>query len=124
MAEDLANEVDAKYGWADNLFADDASQDSTKKGFQAMSQDSADELNGRFTAMQIDTSNIKSLCDSIHVNTQHLINGLVAVKEHTDEIKNIALSSLDYLETISRNTHELYEMNERLGKIEQNTRNL
>ena len=124
MAEDLANEIDAKYGWADNLFADDASQDSTKKGFQAMSQDSADELNGRFTAMQIDTSNIKSLCDSIHVNTQHLINGLVAVKEQTDEIKNIALSSLDYLETISRNTHELYEMNERLGKIEQNTRNL
>lgn len=124
MAEDLANEIDAKYGWADNLFADNASQDSTKKGFQAMSQDSADELNGRFTAMQIDTSNIKSLCDSIHVNTQHLINGLVAVKEHTDEIKNIALSSLDYLETISRNTHELYEMNERLGKIEQNTRNL
>ncbi|MBE6337687.1 MAG: hypothetical protein E7068_02655 [Lentimicrobiaceae bacterium] len=125
MAENLANEIENKYGWADDLFADsEFSQDSTKKGFQAMSQDSADELNGRFTAMQIDTSNIKSLCDSIHVNTQHLINGLVAVKEHTDEIKNIALSSLDYLETISRNTHELYEMNERLGKIEQNTRNL
>lgn len=124
MAEDLAEEVEAKYGWADDLFAGDSSQDSTKQGFQAMSQDSADELNGRFTAIQIDTSNIKSLCDSMLVNSQHLINITVSIKEHTNEIRNISLSALDHLETISRNTHELYEMNERLGKIEQNTRNI
>ncbi|MBR6776079.1 MAG: tape measure protein [Bacteroidales bacterium] len=126
MAEDLANEIENKYGWADDLFANDSefSQDSTKKGFQAMSQESADELNGRFTAIQIDTSNIKSLCDSILINTQFITNTIVAMRQNIDEIKNLSLLALDYLEAISKNTYELYEMNDRLGKIEQNTRNL
>lgn len=125
MAEDLANEIENQYGWADDLFADsEFSQDSTKKGFQAMSQESADELNGRFTAIQIDTSNIKSLCDSILINTQFITNTIVAMRQNIDEIKNLSLLALDYLESISKNTYELYEMNDRLGKIEQNTRNL
>lgn len=126
MAEDLANEIENKYGWADDLFANDSefSQNSTKKGFQAMSQESADELNGRFTAIQIDTSNIKSLCDSILINTQFITNTIVAMRQNIDEIKNLSLLALDYLEAISKNTYELYEMNDRLGKIEQNTRNL
>ena len=106
------------------MYGESADQDSTKQGFGTMSQDSADELNGRFTAMQIDTSNIKSLCDSILINTQFIVNAVVAMRQNSDEIKNLALVALDYLEAISRNTYELYEMNERLGKIEQNTRNL
>ena len=89
-----------------------------------MSQESADELNGRFTAIQIDTSNIKSLCDSILINTQFITNTIVAMRQNIDEIKNLSLLALDYLEAISKNTYELYEMNDRLGKIEQNTRNL
>lgn len=126
MAEELANEIENKYGWADDLFAEDSaySQDSTKKGFQAMSQESADELNGRFTAIQIDTSNIKSLCDTILINTQFITNATIAMRQNTDEIKNLSLLALDYLESIYRNTYELFEMNDRLGKIEQNTRNL
>ena len=124
MTQELIDSVNEKFEWAQGLFGDDFSQDSTKKGFQAMSQDSADELNGRFTAIQIDTSNIKSLCDSILINTQFIVNAVVAMRQNSDEIKNLALVALDYLEAISRNTYELYEMNERLGKIEQNTRNL
>lgn len=125
MAEELQKELDDQFGWADDLMSGNSDgQDSTKQGFATMSQDSADELNGRFTAIQIDTSNIKSLCDSILINTQFIVNAVVAMRQNSDEIKNLALVALDYLEAISRNTYELYEMNERLGKIEQNTRNL
>lgn len=125
MAEELQKELDDQFGWADDLMSGNSDgQDSTKQGFATMSQDSADELNGRFTAIQIDTSNIKSLCDSILINTQFIVNAVVAMRQNSDEIKNLALVALDYLEAISRNTYELYEINERLGKIEQNTRNL
>ena len=124
MAQDLIEDVEAEYEWAKDLFGDEFSQDSTKKGFAAMSQDTAEELNGRFTAIQIDTNDIKAFCDTISVNTQFIVNATTAMRQNSDEIKNLALVALDHLETISRNTYELYEMNERLGKIEQNTRNL
>lgn len=51
MAEDLQAELDRDYAWADNLLKDTYSQDGSSRGFQAMSQDTGDELNGRFTAM-------------------------------------------------------------------------
>lgn len=51
MAEDLQAELDREYAWADNLLKDTYSQDGSSRGFQAMSQDTGDELNGRFTAM-------------------------------------------------------------------------
>lgn len=124
MAQDLIEDVEAEYEWAKDLFGDEFSQDSTKKGFAAMSQDTAEELNGRFTAIQIDTNDIKAFCDTISVNTQFIVNATTAMRQNTEEIKNLSLTALDHLETISRNTYELYEMNERLGKIEQNTRNL
>lgn len=51
MAEDLQAELDRDYAWADNLLKDTYSQDGSSREFQAMSQDTGDELNGRFTAM-------------------------------------------------------------------------
>lgn len=51
MAEELQAELDREYAWADNLLKDTYSQDGSSRGFQAMSQDTGDELNGRFTAM-------------------------------------------------------------------------
>ena len=51
MAEDLQAELDRDYAWAENLLKDTYSQDGSSRGFQAMSQDTGDELNGRFTAM-------------------------------------------------------------------------
>lgn len=51
MAEDLQTELDRDYAWAENLLKDTYSQDGSSRGFQAMSQDTGDELNGRFTAM-------------------------------------------------------------------------
>ena len=54
MADDLQKYLDDKYGWAGSLLSDNqaSTQNATSRGFQAMSQDTSDELNGRFTDMQ------------------------------------------------------------------------
>ena len=44
--------------------------------------------------------------------------------EYTLELRDISLLGLDQLTKIAKNTNELYVMNERLGKIEANTRGL
>lgn len=124
IAQNLMNEVEDQFAWAEGLFSEDFSQDSTKKGFQAMSQDMGEELNGRFTAIQIDASAIRSFVDSIFTTTTMILGSVVDIRQAVNENRNLALSALDHLETISKNTNELYEINERLGKIEQNTRNL
>ena len=102
-----------------DLWSPDESQEQsgTKKGFAAASQDSIDEMNGRFTGIQMDTNLIRLDTESISANTRE-INMSIA------EMREIMLIGIDLLDDISRNTHELYEMNIRLGKIEKNTQRL
>lgn len=128
---DIQKDRDAIY----NSMADDrkfletlntsaTSQESSKKGFATASQDSIDELNGRFTAVQMDTSAIRETLNSINASMAAMNLSNAAMKQYQDEIRNISLLALDHLESIAKNTHELYEMNERLGKIEKNTRKI
>ena len=119
----LRDEIAAATGY-DELSSESSSQDSTKKGFATASQDSIDELNGRFTAVQMDTSAIRELMVSVNADFASVRLSAGEIKQHTDEIRNLSLLAIDHLETISKNTFELFEINERLGKIEKNTRNL
>ena len=105
MAEDLQKELDRKVGdnarWLDG--STNGLSGSSGKGFQTMSQDTGNELNGRFTAIQQDVRSISTIFE---------------------EVKAINLTCVGHLADISRNTKELYEINERLGTIEKNTRAL
>lgn len=105
MAEDLQKELDRKVGdnarWLDG--STNGLSGSSGKGFQTMSQDTGNELNGRFTAIQQDVRGISTIFE---------------------EVKAINLTCVGHLADISRNTKELYEINERLGTIEKNTRAL
>ena len=105
MAEDLQKELDRKVGdnarWLDG--STNGLSGSSGKGFQTMSQDTGNELNGRFTAIQQDVRSISTIFE---------------------EVKAINLTCVGHLADISRNTKELYEINERLGSIEKNTRAL
>lgn len=105
MAEDLQKELDRKVGdnarWLDG--STNGLSGSSGKGFQTMSQDTGNELNGRFTAIQQDVRSISTIFE---------------------EVKAINLTCVGHLADISRNTKELYEMNERLATIEKNTRAL
>ena len=105
MAEDLQKELDRKVGdnarWLDG--STNGLSGSSGRGFQTMSQDTGNELNGRFTAIQQDVRGISTIFE---------------------ELKAINLTCVGHLADISRNTKELYEMNERLATIEKNTRAL
>lgn len=118
----IRNDIAAATGY--DSTASDTSQESTKKGYATASQDSIDELSGRFTAVQMDTSAIRELMVSVNADFASVRLSAGEIKQHTDEIRNLSLLAIDHLETISKNTFELFEINERLGKIEKNTRNL
>lgn len=77
------------------------SQSSNQKGFAAMSQDTGEELNGRFTALQISNEEIKNSMLSMLVS-MNLISVTVGNNSITlSEIRNLALSSNSYLEDIA-----------------------
>ena len=126
MAEDLQNDLDKKFGWADSIMYEGSSetQESTKKGFATASQDSIDELNGRFLAVQMNSEQSKVTLITISDDVKAIRLQVIANKQNMDEIKNLALLAVGHLETIAKNTKELFEMNIRLGKIEKNTRKL
>lgn len=129
LAEQIIAERDAMaetFGWGDTY-----SQEASSKGFQTMSQDTASALEGRFTALQIAGEEIRKQSEQQTV-LQTLISNDVSIvkqeialsKQYISEIVDIQYESVAYLSEISKNTKQLYQMNERLGKIEENTRNM
>ena len=102
MAEQLQKELDKQFGWADSLFkneetASNAQQSASSGGFATMSQDSADELNGRFTALQMSAEEIKSQISIGNVN-------LEAIKTNVADFKDIMTNCFNELSEINANT--------------------
>ena len=99
LEEDLAAQQDDLNEFYENAGIDNSapSQSATQKGFQAMSQDTGDELNGRFTDIQGKVSGIheavqfmKSLgsqqlqsLTSIHATVADIRNDTTLIEQHT-----------------------------------------
>lgn len=105
MAVDLSRQLDGMMGEHTQKLLQGAEGgiSGSNRGFQTMSQDTANELNGRFTAIQQDVRGI-SLAFA--------------------EVRNLHLLSVGHLESISRHTAHLGQMSEQLATIEKNTRAL
>lgn len=73
------------------------SQESSKKGFATMSQDSADELNGRFTALQIAGEEIKNQNQLQTMSILDLKAGMLSIGANTSGIKDIAGETRDLI---------------------------
>lgn len=117
MAEEYQKQLDKDYAWAEDLFKDTTAQQASNGGFQAMSQDTGSELNGRFTTMVELQSLQLDKVRSLAIDT-------ATISQNISEMRNLSLLSIGHLESIAKNTHELYQMNYRLGKIEENTSRL
>lgn len=126
FAQQLAEETERKYQWADRIMNDGA--DDTGGGttgtFATASQDSITELSGRAAAIHTSGEMRRELLLNIGVDVATLKNQVATYAENTAEIRELQLLAVGHLETIAKNTNELYEMNERLDKIERNTRGL
>lgn len=98
--------------------------DAESKGFQAMSQDTADELNGRFTALQISGANIDAtLREQLQINKEGLLLANT-IQENVELMAQIATSQLQELRMISQNTALLNDTNNMLKSIKDNTSRL
>lgn len=112
-------------------FGGEASDGSQTKGFAAASESSIEELSGRALAQtealyQIrDNQLIDTLkYDKINDSLCQMINIERGRNEYYDTSIEIQRTSVSHLAAIEKNTNELYSMNERLAKIEKNTRNI
>lgn len=111
------------------------SQEASSKGFQAMSQDVGEELNGRFTALQISNEEIKNQSVSSNeklgimaINLQDLNSVAHEQKNMSDEIRTILANSYLELQQISENTGELIKpikaMANDIAEVKKNTSRL
>lgn len=116
MAEEIQKDLDKQFGWADDLFEEDSSkqQSASSRGFETMSQDSADELNGRFTAVYESNLRIESAEQKQTVAITELRGSISALISQASGIYNIA----DETRTILVNSYlELQQIRENTGEI-------
>lgn len=93
-------------------------------GFESMSQDQAGELNGRFTAMHETGLRIESGLNSmLEIQTR---NNDIFTEQSNQllQLCSINVQSMYHLEDITKNTKQLYQINDRLGAIERHTARL
>lgn len=142
MASFLANMDSAKTGamaigeeyqklFAEMGLLDDADIEAESKGFETMSQDTADELNGRFTALQISGAGIQMSAQGIATSVEDIARINMGIQGGVTELANnssvalqIAQNQLNELRIISENTSMLIETNSRLKQIQDNTARL
>lgn len=112
MADALQQELDSKYGWADSIFKDDSStsQSASSNGFQTMSQDTATELNGRFTALQGYTAEIRDILRDSATQDDNRINEII-------NIRDIAIQMNNHLGVIEKHTVSITSIDEKMGKL-------
>ena len=100
------------------------SQGSSKKGFATMSQDSADELNGRFTALQIAGEEIKNQMMAVVMG----INYLTSISSVGNEVlNNILIQHVitnSYLDDIAKYTKLLNDIKTDMSEVRVNTKGL
>ena len=111
------------------------SQESSKKGFATTSQDSIDELNGRFIALQISGEEIKnqSITQSQSLNiltmkTDTLISINTETRNIADDTRDLIASSYLELVQISENTgaiiKPIQQMQKDMAEVKNNTKGL
>ena len=96
MAENLQEDLDREFGWADSLMKGDsasAEQSATSRDFETMTQDQASELRGRFTAMY-----------ESELRQEAVQQGL---RNIADETRSLIAQSYLELQQISENTGEI-----------------
>lgn len=111
-------EMAKSFGWD----ASATSQESSKKGFATASQDSIDELNGRFTALQIAGEEIKNQNQFQTMSILELRVDMLPIISNTTGIKDIASETRDLLrlsyEELTGIHDDTTSMNKSLKNIE------
>ncbi len=68
------------------LFAGDVTREAAQKGIQSISQDSADEMNGRMTAIQSHTYTINENTKLLVQINQNMLSAVLEIQDNTERI--------------------------------------
>ncbi len=124
------NEAKSKYAdnYGLNLFDDSDDTTGSSGGFQSMSQDTADELNARFTALQIEGANVVSSAQIMQTMLEDITNNdrlrLASIQNMASNVDigvTIQQNILDQTRMIAEAVDSIKEDTVRLRTIEQNT---
>ena len=106
-------------------FIGTSSQSATSGGWQSMGQETADELNGRFTALQIAGENISANMLTTVAQMETIVATGISTNGAVVEIRNMMIMTNSYLEDIVKYAKLTYnefgtkidDMNKRLKEI-------
>lgn len=130
----LRDELAAATGY-DKISQESTSQSASSKGFQAMSQDTDEELNGRFTALQIAGEEIKNQniiqsqsLNLLTVKADALLSINTETRNIADDTRDLIAQSYLELVQISENTgaivKPIQQMQRDIAEVKKNTAKL
>lgn len=103
----------------------DYSQEASSKGFQSMGQDTGEELNGRFTALQIAGESVATQAIQIYSQMLQMSSINVSSNTYLSEIRNMMLIANSYLEDVAKYNKKIYlEFSDKLNNLIDNTKNM
>jgi hypothetical protein len=114
---DKATQIDEQFGkWI--IDEDAASQrEGSNRGFEAMNQDSANELNGRFTAFQATSYETLAEARAMSPFVRETAANTGTIKESIAFLRSVTEQILLHLSGIEKNTGHLEEINEGIKSI-------
>lgn len=130
----LRDELAAATGY-DKISQESTSQSASSKGFQAMSQDTGEELNGRFTALQIAGEEIKNQniiqsqsLNLLTVKADAILSMNTETRNIADDTRNLIAQSYLELVQISENTgaivKPIIQIQKDMAEVKNNTSKL
>ena len=130
----LRDELAAATGY-DKISQESYSQSSSSRGFQAMSQDTGEEMNGRFTALQIAGEEIKNQniiqsqsLNLLTVKADALLSINTETRNIADDTRDLIAQSYLELVQISENTgaivKPIQQMQRDIAEVKKNTAKL
>lgn len=114
MIKKLNQDLDASFGWADKYFDDNTAskQQATSRSFQTMSQDTGDELSGRFADIQGKVTDIRNAVMS-QLQMRDSVEGIIeAIHNCLNMDSRINELSAAYYESLRIDVETLLEVRE------------
>lgn len=103
---------------------EDYTQSSTSATLSGATQDQQDETNGRLTSIQNSLSIVADAVQQQVENNAIIANSAAIIRSNMDDMMEMQIQAVGYLEKIERHTSELPSMNQKLEKIRKNTEKL
>lgn len=125
MVKDAQSEIGALRDAGVIKTTDSYSQEASSKGFQSMGQDTAEELNGRFTALQISGDTIAQQAVQMYGQMIAMTDIQTSSNNCLIEIRNMMITANSYLDDVAKYSKKIYlDFGDKLDKVVKSTERL